>query len=159
MTCIKDCRGDGGLSFAARSNAEDGAMRQSWVLLVGMLAGLPPGAKAEGDATAGGALYREYCAVCHGIAATGGGPMATAMIVQPADLTTLTQRYGGAFPMARVAARIDGRDPLVSHGSDMPVYGDFFAGRDVVLKTAPGQPLMTSQPIADVIAWLQSIQK
>jgi mono/diheme cytochrome c family protein len=134
-------------------------MRQSWVFLAVVLAGVPAGAKAEGDAATGGALYQDYCAVCHGIAATGGGPMATAMIVQPADLTTLTERYGGAFPMARVAARIDGRDPLVSHGSDMPVYGDFFLGRDVVLKTASGQPLMTSQPIADLIAWLQSVQK
>jgi mono/diheme cytochrome c family protein len=133
------------------------AMRCIWVGLAGMLAAMP--VLAEGDVATGEAYYVEYCAVCHGIAATGQGPMVTVLVVQPADLTTLTRRYGGAFPMERVAARIDGRDPLVSHGSEMPIYGDFFEGRDVALKTEAGQPLMTSQPIADLIAWLQSIQR
>ena len=132
-------------------------MRQSWIILTAVLAGGP--AFAEGDASAGEAIYTKHCAMCHGASATGQGPMVTVMTVQPADLTTLTQRYDGEFPLGRVAARIDGRDPLVAHGSDMPVYGDFFEGSDVILKTGSGQPLMTSQPIADLIAWLQTIQK
>lgn len=132
-------------------------MRQQWMAAALALAGVP--ALAEGEAATGEALYQTYCAACHGVAATGNGPMVTVLVVQPADLTTLTERYGGAFPLERVAARIDGRDPLVSHGSEMPVYGDFFEGRDVALKTVTGQPLMTSQPIADLIAWLESIQK
>jgi hypothetical protein len=135
---------------------EGDAMRQAWMLVAGVLA-VP--AFAEGDAAKGEALYRQHCAVCHGIEATGKGPMVTVLVVQPADLTTLTERYDGVFPLERVAARIDGRDPLVSHGSYMPIYGDFFEGRDVALKSAAGQPLMTSQPIADLIAWLESIQK
>lgn len=54
--------------------------------------------------------------------------------------------------------RIDGRDPLVSHGSPMPVYGFFFEGRDKALKTPSGQPILTSQPIIDLIAHLQTLQ-
>lgn len=131
-------------------------MRRSWIVLLGLLAGP---VFAEGDAVTGEALYRAHCAVCHGIEATGQGPMVTVLVVQPANLTTLVSRYGGVFPLERVAARIDGRDPLVSHGSSMPVYGQFFQGRDVVLKTEAGQPLMTSQPIADLVAWLKVIQK
>lgn len=131
-------------------------MRQSWIVVAGLLAGP---VFAEGDVVSGEALYRAHCAVCQGIEATGHGPMVTVMTVQPADLTRLTQRYDGVFPLERVAARIDGRDPLVSHGSDMPVYGQFFQGRDVALKTDAGQPLMTSQPIADLVAWLRTIQK
>jgi Cytochrome c len=129
-------------------------MRQAWMIVA--VAGLP--AFAEGDAATGEALYLQHCAVCHGIEATGHGPMVTALTVQPADLTTLVQRHGGVFPLERVAARIDGRDPLVSHGSSMPVYGDFFEGKDVALKTDAGQPLLTSQPIADLVAWLKTIQ-
>ncbi|MBA3909832.1 MAG: cytochrome C [Rhodobacter sp.] len=132
-------------------------MLRAWMVVATGLAGLP--AFAEGDVATGERLYQGNCAVCHGIEATGQGPMVTALIVQPADLTTLVQRYGGVFPLERVAARIDGRDPLVSHGSSMPVYGSFFEGRDVVLKTDAGQPLMTSQPIADLVAWLKTIQK
>ena len=141
--------------------AEGGGMRLTWVLLLGLVAGpvLAQDGPEVGSAVEGEALYRAHCAVCHGIEATGQGPMVTALVVQPSDLTTLTQRYGGTFPLERVAARIDGRDPLVSHGSSMPVYGQFFQGQDVALRTEAGQPLLTSQPIADLVAWLKTIQK
>jgi mono/diheme cytochrome c family protein len=132
-------------------------MRAEWMAAALMLAGGP--VWAEGEAATGEVLYQTYCAACHGIAATGDGPMVPVLVVQPADLTTLTARYGGTFPLERVAARIDGRDPLASHGSEMPVYGNFFEGRDVALKTATGQPLLTSQPIADLIAWLEQVQQ
>lgn len=120
---------------------------------------LAEGDDAVGDAVTGGMLYETHCAVCHGREATGNGPMAPVLLVPPADLTTLVARYGGVFPLERVAARIDGRDPLVSHGSDMPIWGGFFEGRDVALRTDAGQPMLTSQPIADLIAWLRTIQK
>ena len=117
------------------------------------------GAAAAQDAANGAAIYRTYCATCHGTEARGDGPMAGALLVPPADLATMTERYGGSFPIERVVARIDGRDPLVSHGSSMPVYGDFFEGRDVALKTQSGQPILTSAPIVDLVAYLQSVQQ
>jgi len=58
-----------------------------------------------------------------------------------------------------VVMRIDGRDPLISHGSMMPVYGDFFAGTDVMTKTQAGQPVLTSQPIVDLLAYLEGLQQ
>ncbi|MCR9127083.1 MAG: cytochrome c [Rhodobacteraceae bacterium] len=114
---------------------------------------------AAADDGAGADIYRTYCATCHGIEATGHGPMAGAMVIKPSDLTALSARNGGAFPVERVVRRIDGRDPLVSHGSPMPVYGDFFEGRDVALKTPSGQPILTSQPIVDLVAYLRDLQK
>jgi len=110
------------------------------------------------DVSDGGELFQRYCATCHGIEASGQGPMAGVMIIKPADLTALSKGNGGEFPVARVVARIDGRDPLVSHGSPMPVYGDFFEGNDTALKTAAGQPILTSKPIAELVAFLQSVQ-
>jgi len=104
-------------------------------------------------------LFLDYCATCHGLNADGAGPMAPAMVLQPTDLTLLSASNDGVFPLARVVRRIDGRDPLVSHGSPMPVFGDFFAGRDVAVKTPSGQPMMTSRPIADLVAWLRTIQQ
>lgn len=112
----------------------------------------------QGDAAVGQELFSHHCAVCHGIEGTGAGPMAPVMLVQPADLTELAAGNGGVLPVARIAARIDGRDPLVSHGSTMPVYGDFFEGEDVSFKTQSGQPMITSRPIADLIAYLDSLQ-
>ncbi len=111
------------------------------------------------DVVQGEALFRFYCATCHGNAATGNGPMSPSLVVAPADLTALAAGNEGVFPTRRVVMRIDGRDPLVSHGSMMPVYGDFFEGTDVATKAETGQPIMTSQPIVDLLAYLESIQQ
>ena len=111
------------------------------------------------DVEAGAQLYERHCATCHGIDGKGKGPMAGVLLIQPIDLTALSAAGDGVFPVLRVVQRVDGRDPLVSHGSPMPVYGDFFEGDDTALKTASGQPLMTSRAIADLVAFLESIQE
>ncbi|WP_101067353.1 c-type cytochrome [Roseovarius salinarum] len=123
-----------------------------------VMAGLVAGGAAAQDATEGQALYEEFCAACHGIEGTGEGPMSAVLMVSPTDLTALSAQNGGEFPLSRVVRRIDGRDPLVAHGSPMPVYGDFFEGEDTSLKTASGQPIMTSVPVADLVAYLETLQ-
>lgn len=110
------------------------------------------------DVDEGAALFAQYCATCHGRDATGQGPMAAVLLVQPTDLTALVAANGGVFPTERVVMRIDGRDPLVSHGSPMPVYGSFFEGADASMKAPNGRPILTSQPIVDLIAYLESLQ-
>ncbi len=115
-------------------------------------------AMAEGDAQTGQAIYDRYCAACHGAAATGDGPMRPVLTVQPSDLTALSAGNGGVFPMERVVKRVDGRDPLVAHGSEMPIYGDFFDGDGASLRTDSGQPVITSTPVADLVAYLQGVQ-
>ena len=110
------------------------------------------------DTETGAELYQHYCATCHGIEATGHGPMAGVLIIQPTNLKTLAGE-DGIFPTARVVARIDGRDPLVSHGSPMPVYGPYFEGQDTAIKTPEGQPILTSQPIVDLVAYLETLQE
>ncbi|HEV8034143.1 cytochrome c [Yoonia sp.] len=114
---------------------------------------------AAQDAMQGEALFGFYCATCHGNAASGNGPMSPSLVVAPSNLTRLAVENDGVFPTARVIMRIDGRDPLVSHGSMMPVYGDFFEGTDVATKAETGQPILTSQPIVDLLAYLQSLQQ
>ena len=111
------------------------------------------------DAEEGKALFMNHCATCHGIEASGHGPMAGVLVIKPSDLTILSASNGGVFPTARVAFRIDGRDPLVSHGSPMPVYGPFFEGEDMAIKAPSGQPILTSKPIADLLAYLESLQE
>lgn len=126
-------------------------------MVMAVLAAVPVAAQ---DATEGQALFERYCATCHGLDADGQGPMAPALVLQPTNLTALAATNGGEFPLLRVIRRIDGRDPLVSHGSPMPVFGDFFeGGRDVSIAAPSGQPIMTSQPVADLVAWLQTIQQ
>ncbi len=110
------------------------------------------------DVKEGAELYRVHCATCHGIEGTGQGPMAGVLLIKPTDMTQLKAGNDGVFPVERVVKRIDGRDPLVSHGSPMPVYGYFFEGRDKALKAPNGQPIMTSAPIVDLLSYIETLQ-
>jgi mono/diheme cytochrome c family protein len=112
------------------------------------------------DVDQGRALFQTHCATCHGADATGQGPLAGALVLQPVDLTALAAGNGGAFPLERVLRRIDGTDPLVSHGSPMPVYGPYFEGvANTPMKLPSGQPVLVSEPIADLVGYLQSLQE
>lgn len=125
-------------------------------LAMTLIAGAAP-ALAQ-DIDAGQANYERYCAACHGIEATGEGSMQAVLNIPPTDLTQLTAANAGVFPLVRVIKRIDGRDPLVSHGSPMPVYGDFFEGKDITMQTEAGQIIMTSQPVVDLVTYLKALQ-
>lgn len=118
------------------------------------------GAAFAQDADIGRSLYHTHCATCHGLEGRGDGPMAGVLLIKPVNLTELSAANGGSFPLERIVKRIDGRDPLVSHGSPMPVYGDFFEGVfDVPIKTPAGQPVLTSGPVVDLVTYLREIQK
>ncbi len=135
-------------------------MRVSLTSLVLAICAVSPNAAAAQDREAGRALFERHCATCHGLDGQGTGPMAPALLIQPTDLTALTEDADGSFPLLRVVMRIDGRDPLVSHGSPMPVYGDFFEGvQSVALKTGAGQPVMMPEAMADLVVYLQSLQR
>lgn len=111
------------------------------------------------DVGAGQGLYENHCQNCHGPGLDGNGALAGAMIMKPKALNNLSALNGGEFPVLSVVRRIDGRAPLVSHGSPMPVFGPFFEGDDTALKTAAGQPIMTSRAIADLVAYLKREQQ
>jgi mono/diheme cytochrome c family protein len=104
----------------------------------------------------GAALYARHCAACHGAEARGDGPVAPALSRPPPDLTTLARRNGGRFDAQRVAAAIDGRSPVVGHGSrEMPVWGVVFE------QEIRGEPFVgyraieRSQSLTDYLATLQ----
>jgi len=70
---------------------------------------------------------REYdasCANCHGRDGKGGGSFAHMLQVSIPDLTTLSKRNGGVFPVVRVYNVIDGREEVKAHGTrEMPIWG------------------------------------
>ncbi len=79
---------------------------------------------------------REYdasCANCHGLDGKGGGSFAQMLQVSMPDLTTLSKRNGGVFPVVRVYNVIDGREELKAHGTrEMPIWG-----RHLTFRAAP----------------------
>jgi mono/diheme cytochrome c family protein len=74
-------------------------------------------------------LFKAYCASCHGLDAKGKGPMAASLKVPPSDLTRISIRNHGVFPIARVQKIIAGEElPRSGHGStEMPVWGPIFS--------------------------------
>lgn len=74
------------------------------------------------------ALYRRYCASCHGLAGKGDGPVSEVLKVQPPDLTRLAAQYGGEDLVDTIQQAIDGRRAIRAHGEKgLPVWGEFFA--------------------------------
>jgi mono/diheme cytochrome c family protein len=81
------------------------------------------------DPSSGEAMFREYCAVCHGLDGKGRGPAAPALRQAPGDLTLLAQKSGGPFPGFRIANILQGDAEIPAHGSrEMPAWGDVFRG-------------------------------
>lgn len=67
------------------------------------------------------ALYRRYCASCHGIDGRGDGPVAAALDPPPTDLTR------SKLSLPKLMKVIDGRRTVRAHGTaTMPVWGEVF---------------------------------
>jgi mono/diheme cytochrome c family protein len=75
------------------------------------------------EEVSGLALYREFCLACHGEGGKGDGIAAAGLPRPPADLTAISARNGGTFPLARVMSTIDGYARLSDHSSIMPEMG------------------------------------
>lgn len=69
--------------------------------------------------------YMKFCAGCHGADGKGNGPDYHAIGgPKPPDLTLISRRNGGAFPLHRIEDIVDGRATIPSHNRlDMPIWG------------------------------------
>ena len=103
-------------------------MPRSIVLIAAGMAGVASAALGSAVTVENGsALFRSYCASCHGAGGKGDGPLAANLRVAPADLTRIAKRNHGKFDPDKVRRAVDGRGPKEIHGgSDMPVWGDAF---------------------------------
>lgn len=87
----------------------------------------------SGQLISGKLQFRQYCAQCHGMDATGDGPVAAALKKKPANLTTLAKKNGGVFPEKEVREFIDGTKTAASHGTrEMPIWGYAFMSRQSI---------------------------
>lgn len=113
-------------------------------------AAAPSSAAAAAVTPDGAALFRGYCANCHGAAGRGDGAMAGQLRRVPPDLTTFAMRNGGVFPAERVRQVVDGTG-VAAHGDrEMPVWG-------AVFKRANGGD--AAARIDAIIRFLQGLQQ
>lgn len=103
-------------------------------------------------------LFLYFCAECHGKDGASVGPMAEMLAIRPPDLTGLTARNEGTFPTKFVAMQVDGRMAIDVH-SFMPIFGPSLdSDKHVAIALPSGQPMFVSQHLADLIAYLRTIQ-
>jgi|SRR5579864_912816 mono/diheme cytochrome c family protein len=101
----------------------------------------------------GQAMFKSYCAVCHGVDGKGNGPAASALKAAPTDLTALAQKSGGKYPAAHIAAVIRGQASTASHGSqDMPIWGPLFSS------ISQGHEGQVQQRITNLVSYIEGIQ-
>jgi mono/diheme cytochrome c family protein len=109
-------------------------------------------AEATTAAESGEDEYLRHCAVCHGLDASGTGPLAAAMQIAPSDLTRISIEHDGTFPSAKVADVIRNGGGVLGHGSTaMLAWGTYFAER--------GKPEVARGRIKALVDYIESIQQ
>jgi mono/diheme cytochrome c family protein len=115
-----------------------------------------------GAVTSGKLEFRQYCTQCHGMSATGDGPVAGALKKKPANLTMLSKNNGGVFPEQEVRDFIDGTKTAAGHGTrEMPIWGYAFMYRQGALTGSGAPPLNEQQVNAKIqllVNYIKSIQ-
>ncbi|HET9803718.1 MAG TPA: cytochrome c [Candidatus Acidoferrum sp.] len=75
----------------------------------------------------GAQMYKDYCAVCHGIDGKGDGPAVEYLKTPPPSLRTLAKRNDGKYPGTKVTAVLQFGSGNHAHGTlDMPLWGPAF---------------------------------
>lgn len=104
-------------------------------------------------------VFLQSCATCHGPEARGDGPMSEMLTVPVADLTQIAARNNGVFDRVTTIYIVDGRAGLAAHGGPMPMFGGLLTGDAVVIDGPEGTPVTTTQPILDVVDYLEGLQE
>lgn len=116
-------------------------------------------ARAE-EELIGSAEYGTSCAVCHGVGGQGDGPMAKFLNVPPSDLTQLSAKHDGKFPLLEVFQLVDGRAITSAHGTRaMPIWGDRYKAEMEDMYGPYGSETAVRSRILELIFYLQQIQR
>lgn len=108
----------------------------------------------------GKTLYMDHCTACHGPSGRGDGPLAGDLDRAAPDLTLISQRNGGSFPMARVMSVIDGYSRARDGNVTMPEFGiDLQAGPLVLYDSGDGRRTPTPSKLVALAEYLRTIQR
>lgn len=108
----------------------------------------------------GALLYVENCTGCHGLTGQGDGPLAGDYGIDVPDLTLISARNGGVFPMADVMSTIDGFT-RVQHGNVvMPEFGALLEDGPIVsFDSGDGIPTPTPAALVALAEYLETLQR
>jgi mono/diheme cytochrome c family protein len=107
-----------------------------------------------GYVPSGKAMFRQYCAACHGADGKGHGPATPTLNTRVPDLATLSKRHDGKFPFEYVESVLRFGPGLSAHGSgEMPVWGPIFQYLENYNEAA------VRQRIRNLCEYIESIQQ
>ncbi len=109
------------------------------------------------DASEGALLFAENCAACHGADARGTGPESLGIGKNPPDLTRISARNDGSFPVAEMLSVIDGYVEGSHPGRVMPEFGGDLGGQLVPLEV-DGVLTPTPRALVALLRYLESVQ-
>jgi mono/diheme cytochrome c family protein len=126
-------------------------------LVLALAACLPGGQTETAEAIPTGAEdFQSYCATCHGTGGKGDGETAASLSIAPANLTTISARNGGTFPMTRVMAHIWGY--AQENGRVMPKFAPLLDGNLVLFDSGDGIATPTPVRLVQLGQYVQSLQ-
>lgn len=127
--------------------------------LISAVGAVRPDAQAD-EQPIGKNEFQVSCAICHGDGGRGDGPMATYLNVPPSDLTTLSAKNDGKFPLLKVFQMIDGRAITSAHGTRaMPIWGDRYKAGMGEMYGPYGTETAVRGRILELVYYIQQIQK
>lgn len=106
----------------------------------------------------GASDFADLCAPCHGTGGKGNGPMAADLVKKPADLTGLSARNGGTFPLAGVMNKIWGYSRGKAVPSMMPHFAPLMDSPTVPVDVGDGVLTPTPQRLIDLADYLRTLQ-
>lgn len=136
----------------------------TWLMVAHLTVGLVNAAAAAQDTDAGKLLFRSSCASCHGIDGKGKGPLRDQLKVGPTDLTVLSKKNAGVFPVGAVYEIIDGRTAIAAHGTrEMPVWGTYTSRllppSDILIDPSYNPEAVVRARILAIIDYINRIQE
>lgn len=115
-------------------------------------------ASSLGAEGVGETLFSENCVSCHGIAGQGDGPNAKGLGTAPADLTKISARRGGVWPMLEIMSIIDGYSRNTVPREDMPVFENFLDNEMVEFDTGNGVNILVPSKLIEIVNYLETLQ-
>lgn len=116
--------------------------------------------KQDNPVDAGSETFKHKCASCHGENAKGKDVENTNIGTDVPDLTMISKRNDGQFPLSRIYAVIDGREVLEQHGTRaMPTWGNLFLSDTIWDGCSQVDEQIVRGRILELILYLEDIQQ
>lgn len=122
-----------------------------------LLAACVPG-QTPSKPTSGASDFAELCAPCHGVTGKGDGELGKELAHRPADLTRISARHGGEFPMAYVMSKIWGYQRGKAPSALMPKFAPLMDGPTVLVDTGDGIQTPTPLRLVEIANYVATLQ-